>query len=132
MLESLQELMLAHFLQEVSRRKELEQKRRAALESAFETMPGDRRFVIRRQEAVDCVVKALGIGVVNNGVHGDVQGTAKTLGWEAVKNGNRALFRCVRRRDIDPDTALAVSRENRRDPRNRRRPDTGTTPAIPK
>ena len=95
----------------------LERKKREALEATFETVPGDRRFCIRRQEAVDCVVSALGIRVVNNAVHDDVRRIAEMLGWEPLKNGNRSCYRCVKRRGADVESALAASRGNRQDVR---------------
>jgi len=108
-------------------REALERKKREALEGAFETVPGERRFCIRRQEAVDCVVSALGIRVVNNAVYDDVRRIAEILGWEPLKNGNRSLYRCVRRRSFDVAQALTVSRANRQDARSRGGPRRPTT-----
>jgi len=93
---------------------------RQALESEFEAVPGDRRFCLRRLEVVEHVSRVLAIPVINNDVFADVEQAARALGWEAVKNGGRSLFRCVKRRDLEVDEALAVSRANRQDPRSRR------------
>ena len=59
----------------------------------------------------------MGIRVLSNRLFVDVEGVAETLGFQAVRNGGRSLFRCVRRRGVDADTALAISRANRRDSR---------------
>jgi hypothetical protein len=117
MLEFLQQLLMKHADAEEKRRKALEQKQREALESTFEVVPGDRRFCIRREEAVAHLSRVLGIRVVNNRTYREVQRIAESLGWEAVRNGNRSLYRCVKRRDLGPDIALYLSRANRRDPR---------------
>ncbi len=93
-----------------------------ALEGTFETTPGDRRFCVRRLEVVEHVAKVLGIRVVNNRTFEEVTRAAEALGWEAIKNGNRSLFRCVKRRDHDPEGALMVARANRFDGRTGGRP----------
>jgi hypothetical protein len=88
-----------------------------ALWASYEATPGDPRFCVRRLEVVEHVARVLGIQVLNNAVFADVEAAASALGFQAVKNGNRSLFRCAKRRDHDEKTALAVSRENRRDAR---------------
>jgi hypothetical protein len=115
--EYLREILVSRLRAELAEREESERKVRIALEGAFEAVPGDRRFCIRRMEAMDLAARALGIRVVNNFTFGEVRRVAETLGWEAVKNGNRSLFRCVRRRGIEAEAALVLSRANRRDPR---------------
>ncbi len=91
---------------------------RAALDSAFESLPGDHRFCIRRTEAVHHVAKTLGIRVVNNRLFREVAGVAQTLGWEPIKNGGRSLFRCVKSRTVPSDSALSISKSHRYDPRS--------------
>jgi hypothetical protein len=90
---------------------------RAVLLACYEATPGDPRFCVRRLEVVENAAGALGIQVLNNAIFADVEAAASALGFQAVKNGNRSLFRCAKRRDHDEKTALAVSRENRRDAR---------------
>jgi hypothetical protein len=94
-----------------------QKKLREVLSAAYETTPGDPRFCIRRLEVVEHAAQSLGIAVLNNAVFADVEAAASALGFQAVRNGNRSLFRCAKRRDHDEKTALAVSRENRRDAR---------------
>ena len=119
LMEFVRDLLIERLRAEKAEREERERKLRVALEGAFEVVPGDRRFCIRRLEAVNLAAKTLGICVVNNSTFREVQIVAETLGWEAVKNGNRSLFRCVRRRGIGVDAALFLSRANRDDPRAR-------------
>ena len=90
---------------------------RAVLLACYEATPGDPRFCVRRLEVVEHAAHALGMQVLNNSVFTDVEAAASALGFQAVRNGNRSLFRCAKRRDHDEKTALAVSRENRRDVR---------------
>jgi len=90
---------------------------RGVLLASYEATPGDPRFCVRRLEVVEHAAHALGIHVLNNAVFADVEAAASALGFQAVKNGNRSLFRCAKRRDHDEKTALAVSGENRRDAR---------------
>lgn len=90
---------------------------REVLSASYDVTPGDPRFCVRRLAVVEHVARALGIAVLNNAVFADVEAAASALGFQAVKNGNRSLFRCARRREHDHETALAVSRANRRDPR---------------
>jgi hypothetical protein len=117
MLDAIKRALLTRIHHEEQRKRDIEEKQREALESAFELVPGDRRFCIRRLEVVDHVARVLGIRVVNNVTFHDVEQMAVKLGWEPVKNGGRALFRCVKRRDLDQEAALAISRRNRHDPR---------------
>jgi hypothetical protein len=90
---------------------------RGVLLAYYEATPGDPRFCVRRLEVVEHAARTLGIHVVNNAVFADVEAAASALGFQAVKNGNRSLFRCAKRRDHDEKTALTVSRANRRDAR---------------
>ena len=90
---------------------------RGVLLASYEATPGDPRFCVRRLEVVERAAQSLGIAVLNNAVFTDVEAAASALGFQTVKNGNRSLFRCAERRDHDEKTALAVSRENRRDAR---------------
>lgn len=113
-------LLLATVLEAKLRQEERGRNLRAALLAVYEATPGDPRFCVRRLEVVEHAARVLGIRVLNNAVFAEVQEAAREVGFEAIKNGNRALFRCVKRRDIDPDAALAESRTNRRDPRTRR------------
>jgi hypothetical protein len=85
--------------------------------ATYEPTPGDPRFCVRRLEVVKYAARALGIHVLNNAVFADVKAAASTVGFQAIRNGNRALFRCAKRRDHDKETALAVSHANRRDSR---------------
>jgi len=108
-------------LLDIRQRCEDRQKRvREAISSAYETKPGDPRFCVRRFEVVEHAAQSLGIAVLNNAIFADVEAAASALGFQAVKNGNRSLFRCAKRRDHDDETALAVSCENRRDARRAR------------
>ena len=100
-----------------------------AILSAFETVPGDSRFCVRRIDVVEQVARVRGIKVINNRVFADVQRAARELGWESIKNGGRSLFRCVKRTDQDIDEALMVSRSNRRDPRFGQRSNDGAADA---
>jgi hypothetical protein len=105
-------------LLDVRQRCEDRQKKvREVLSAGYETTPGDPRFCVRRLDVVEHAAQSLGIAVLNNAVFADVEAAASALGFQAVKNGNRSLFRCVKRRDQDRETALSVSRENRRDTR---------------
>lgn len=105
---------------------ELEQQRaarsarlQAVLQSLYEVVESD-EFVVRRSEVVNRTARALGIEPVSPAFMLEVAGAAKRLGWVAVKNGNRALWRRVKRRDVSWTDALAESRLNRDDPRRRR------------
>ena len=111
------DLLATHSRYEAERRKEVERKWREALEIAFESVPGDRRFCVRKTEVMDHVAWTLGIRAVNNNTFRQLVRIGELLGWESVKNGNRSLFRCVKPRSLDAITALAVSRKHRRDPR---------------
>jgi hypothetical protein len=117
MFDEVRQILIRQVEAELKRMEEIDRKTRVALMAAFETVPGDPRFCIRRLEAVEHVVKTLGIRVVNNFTFRDVERVAVEFGWEPVKNGGRSLFRCVKRRDLDQDEALVVSRGNRYDPR---------------
>jgi len=110
-------LVLARVLEAKLRQEERRRNLREALAAAYETTPGDPRFCVRRLEVVGHAARALGIRVLNNAVFAEVEAAACALGFEAVRNGNRSLFRRVKRRDQDSETALSVSRENRRDTR---------------
>jgi hypothetical protein len=110
-------LVLARVLEAKLRQEERRRSLRDALWAAYETTLGDPRFCVRRLEVVEHAARALGIRVLNNAVFAEVEAAASALGFEAVRNGNRSLFRCVKRRDQDSETALSVSRENRRDTR---------------
>ncbi len=110
-------LVLARVLEAKLRQEERGRNLRGALLDAYETTPGDPRFCVRRFEVVEHAARALGIRVLNNAVFAEVEAAACALGFEAVRNGNRSLFRCVKRRDQDSETALSLSRENRRDTR---------------
>jgi hypothetical protein len=92
------------------------EKVREALGAAYETAPGP-AYCVRRLEVVEHVARTLNIRVLNNTVHADAERAARALGWVPIKNGNRRLFRGVKRRDHDEQEALAVSRANRRDAR---------------
>jgi hypothetical protein len=109
--------VLARVLDAKHRCEDRQSKVRGVLLATYEAMPGDPRFCVRRLEVVEHAARALGIQVLNNAVFADVEAAASALGFQAVKNGNRSLFRCAKRRDYDHGTALAVSRENRRDAR---------------
>jgi len=100
-------------LKEANRRQELSD----AMKEAFETMPGDRRFCVRRLDVVEHVARVRGIKVINNRVFRDIERAARDLGWESIKNGGRSLYRCVKHKEHDLDEALLVSRANRHDPR---------------
>ncbi len=110
-------LVLARVLEAKLRREERARNLREALAAVYEPTPGDPRFCVRRLEVVEHAARALGIRVLNNAVFAEVEAAACGLGFEAVRNGNRSLFRCVKRRDQDSETALSASRENRRDTR---------------
>jgi hypothetical protein len=113
----IERLVLARVLEIKLRQEERKRNLRAALLAVYETTPGDPRFCVRRLEVVEHAARALGIRVLNNAVFAEVEVAACGLGFEAVRNGNRSLFRCVKRRDQDSETALSVSRESRRDSR---------------
>jgi hypothetical protein len=72
---------------------------------------------VRRLEVVEHVARALAETVINNAFHAEVERAARCLGMQPVKNGNRSLFRCAKRRAQEDETALALSRANRRNPR---------------
>lgn len=92
-------------------------KLRNAIESVFETVPGEARFCVRRLEVVEHVSRVLGIRIINNRIFARVERVARDMGWEPIKNGNRSLFRCAKRKDQDQDEALLVSEANRHDSR---------------
>jgi hypothetical protein len=77
---------------------------------------------------VEHAARALGVSVLNNAFFAEVEAIAGALGWQPVKNCNRALFRCAKRRDHDEGRALAVARANRHDPRSGRQPDGAAAP----
>jgi hypothetical protein len=104
---------------------------REVLSASYDVTPGDPRFCVRRLEVVEYVARALGIAVLNNAVFADVEAAASAQGFQAVKNGNRSLFRCVKRRDHDHETALAVSGANRRDARWTGDAETRRTVRLP-
>ena len=90
---------------------------REALRRAYEAVPGDPRFCVRRREVVEHVAGVLGESVINNAFCLKVEAAARELGWQRVKNGGRALYRCVKQRKADVAAALAESKANRHDPR---------------
>jgi hypothetical protein len=110
-------LFLSSALAAGLRQEERRRKLRTALAAVYEATPGDPRFCVRRLEVVQHAAQTLGIRVLNNSFFAEVEAAARTLGFEAVKNGNRGLFRCAKRKELDEETALAVSRANRRDAR---------------
>jgi hypothetical protein len=113
----LERRVLLRVLDAKHRCEDRQSKVRTVLLACYEATPGDPRFCVRRLEVVEHAAHALGIQVLNNAVFADVEAAASALGFQAVRNGNRSLFRCAKRRDYDHETALAVSRENRRDAR---------------
>ena len=100
-------------LQELTARAKI----RSAIESVFETVPGEGRFCVRRLEVVEHVSRMLGIRVINNRTFARVERVVRDMGWEPIKNGNRSLFRCAKRKHQDRDEALLVSEANRYDSR---------------
>lgn len=80
----------------------------------------DQRFCLRRTEIVGAVAAGMG-EVANNDTHAEVRRLAAELGLEAVVNGGRALYRCVKRRGETEAEALATSRAVRHDSRTRRK-----------
>jgi hypothetical protein len=109
-------ILLERIAAEKQRREERARKVRAAVAGAFEAMPAP-AYCVRRLEVVEHVARTLGDAVVNNAFHAEVERAARWLGMQPVKNGNRSLFRCAKRRDQDDESALSQSRANRRDPR---------------
>jgi hypothetical protein len=110
-------VFLGRLLEARSRLSKRDRDFREAVAAKYVATPGDPRFCVRRLEVVREVARALGIQVLNNAVFSEVEAAACSLGFQAVKNGNRGLFRCAKRRDQDEDAALSTSRANRRDPR---------------
>jgi hypothetical protein len=102
--------------QEKQLREERARKVRDAIASAYEETPAP-AYCIRRLEVVLHVAGVLGVSILNNAFFAEVETAARGLGFQAVRNGNRSLFRCAKRRDQDDAEALAVSRANRHDPR---------------
>jgi hypothetical protein len=90
---------------------------RQAIVLAYETRSGDPRFCVRRREVVEHVARVLGIAVLNNRLFVEVEAAAGSLGFQAVKNGNRSIYRCAKRRDLDEEAALMLSHASRRDSR---------------
>jgi hypothetical protein len=109
-------IVLERLEAEKRRREERAKKVREAIASTFEVAAGP-VYCVRRLEVVEYVARTLGEPVINNAFHAEVERAARWLGMQPVKNGNRSLFRCARRRDQDDEAALALSRANRRDPR---------------
>ena len=108
---------LRKLLAEAKRRHEI----RAAIESAYEPVPGDPRFCVRRLEVVEHVARTLGRAMVNNALFVAVERSARALGMEPIRNGGRRLYRCARRRGRSEAEAIADSQANRLD----RRPERG-------
>jgi len=75
---------------------------REAISSAYETKPGDPRFCVRRFEVVEHAANPWDRGAEQCHL-ADVEAAASALGFQAVKNGNRSLFRCAKRRDHDDE-----------------------------
>jgi hypothetical protein len=71
--------ILALILLKRERAQEEARKLREALESAFATVPGDRRFCVRRSDVVEHVARTLGIRVLNNRVFRQVCDGASAL-----------------------------------------------------
>jgi hypothetical protein len=109
-------LLLEQIHAEKRRREERAKSVREAIAAAFEVAPGP-VFCVRRQVVVAHVARTLGQTVINNAFHAEVARAARWLGMQPVKNGNRSLFRCAKRRDQDDGRALAESRAHRRDAR---------------
>jgi hypothetical protein len=109
-------ILLERIAAEKQRREERAQKVREAIASTFEATTGP-GYCVRRLEVVEHVARTLGETVINNAFHAEVERAARWLGLQPVRNGNRSLFRCAKRRDQDDATALAVSQSHRRDPR---------------
>jgi hypothetical protein len=112
-------ILLERIEAEKRRREERTKKVREAIASAFEATEGP-AYCVRRLEVVEHVARSLGEAVLNNAFHAEVERAARWLGMQPVRNGNRSLFRCAKRRDQDEEAARASSRENRRDPRHSR------------
>jgi hypothetical protein len=109
-------ILLERIEAERKRRDERANKVREAIASTFEAVTAP-AYCVRRLEVVEHVARTLGEGVINNAFHAEVERAARWLGMQPVKNGNRSLFRCARRRDQNNEAALAQSRANRQDPR---------------
>lgn len=116
----LQRHLLARLLEERQRREVRRRKMAEAVAAVFEAVPDDPRFCVRRLEVVEHVARVIGAPVLNNAFHAEVERAARSLGLVPVKNGNRSLFRCAKRRDESANDALTRSRANRQDPRWRR------------
>jgi hypothetical protein len=105
------EYALLVFLREDARRRQILD----AIKAEFETTTSP-TFCVRRIEVAEHLARVFG-RVINNDLFADVARAALSIGWTAIKNGNRSLYRGVRRRGLTDEQALADSRANRRDRR---------------
>jgi hypothetical protein len=113
---TLARILLERIAAEKQRREARAQKVRESIAAGFE-VASKPAYCVRRLEVVEHVARTTGETVINNAFHAEVERAARWLGMQPVKNGNRSLFRFAKRRDQDDETALALSRVNRRDPR---------------
>lgn len=93
---------------------------RAAMLEGFEPV-ASHDFVVRRLEVVQKTAERLGVDVVSPAFHIEVAAQARRLGWQLVRNGNRHLFRGVKRRSASLAAALVESRAHRLDTRKHRK-----------
>ena len=85
------------------------------MDAEFETV-ASAAFCVRCLDVAEHVARTFG-RVINNHLFEDIARAAQSMGWTAIKNGNRSLYRGVRRRGLTDEQALAASRANRRDRR---------------